>query len=115
MKIQVKEGGECFNPETDYLVVGILIQQRAQTEVSYHIVDDYGRLVLVNSVNSKVIIVDGTMEVDLVFKDLGNSAYNILPSAISYSGFFEQFFDNEPEARAVFFKRFPELKDVIKW
>ena len=91
MVIKLIKASNSLNFGTEYTVIAILIKQNASPEIWYHLLNEDGYLVMLESINAEIVKSD--LDSDLVFKNLGDNCYNILPQSISYDGFFEDFFN----------------------
>ncbi len=105
MLVKLKKAVNGLNIDTEFLVIAILIKQSNSPEIWYHVLNEDHKLLMVES--SNIEITNHKLDSDLVFKYLGDNCYNILPESISYTGFFEDFFNDDENAINIFVNRFP--------
>jgi hypothetical protein len=79
--------------------------------VKYRVLGEDGLIGLYSKKYFKIL--DFEPEPDWVFKINKNGLIEILPELISYQSFWNDFFDDEPNAIMIFKKRFSHLKDYL--
>ena len=99
----------------DYKVLSIdHIQSSAHDgyfEISFRVLNENG--IAAQYSPSIFEIVDSNLDEDFVYSGFGYGSYELVPKSMSYSGFWEDFFDDDSKALTIFKTRFPEYKDEI--
>ncbi len=81
------------------------------TEIKFRILNENGIPSLYDSKLFKII--DNRICTDYVYKEYSEESFELVPEKMSYSNFWDDFFNLENDAITIFKKRFPKYKDKL--
>lgn len=118
MIVEIKEefkSGTDLSLGQGYRVISMDFIRKSEVPNSFEI-----RLRLLNDSGTAALykvgwftVTDPSMEADFVHKSYFGESFGFLPKSMSYPRYWDDFFDEDEKAVAIFNDRFPEYKDKV--